>query len=75
MLDGKPLGENLGPANMFAVLTIIGFLFILPASLLIEGPSAIKVAWAAALQNGYTQPQLLKVRPLRNTPTTPPPPI
>lgn len=61
VLDGKPLGENLGPANMFAVLTILGFLFILPASILIEGPFAIKTAWAAALANGYTQGQLLRL--------------
>eukprot|EP00613_Pedinella_sp_CCMP2098_P046827 CAMPEP_0171841464 /NCGR_PEP_ID=MMETSP0992-20121227/14591_1 /TAXON_ID=483369 /ORGANISM="non described non described, Strain CCMP2098" /LENGTH=400 /DNA_ID=CAMNT_0012458477 /DNA_START=27 /DNA_END=1229 /DNA_ORIENTATION=+ len=61
VLDGKPLGENLTPANMFAVLTILGFLFILPASLLIEGPAAVKTAWAAALAAGYTQLHLLKL--------------
>ena len=61
VLDGKPLGENLTPANMFAVLSILGFLFILPASLAIEGPGAFKAAWSAALANGYTQPGLLKL--------------
>lgn len=61
VLDGKPLGENLTPANMFAVLTILGFLFILPASILIEGPAKIATAYSAALANGYTQGQLLRL--------------
>jgi len=61
VLDGKPLGENLTPANMFAVLTVLGFLFILPASLLIEGPAAVRTAWTAALANGYTRGQLLRL--------------
>jgi solute carrier family 35 protein E1 len=61
VLDGKPLGENLTPANMFAVLTILGFLMILPASLLIEGPAAVKTAWSAALAAGYTKMQLFRL--------------
>jgi hypothetical protein len=44
VLDGKPLGENLTPSNMFAVLTILGFLMILPVSLAVEGPKAVKVS-------------------------------
>jgi solute carrier family 35 protein E1 len=61
VLDGKPLGENLTPANMFAVLTILGFLFILPASLMIEGPAKISVAYKASLAAGYTNAQLLRL--------------
>jgi solute carrier family 35 protein E1 len=61
VLDGKPLGENLTPANTFAVLTILGFLFILPASLLIEGPAKVSTAWAAALARGYTNAQLFQL--------------
>jgi solute carrier family 35 protein E1 len=61
VLTGKPLGENLTPANMFGVLTILGFLFILPVSLLLEGPATIKVAWAAALAKGHTSAHLLKL--------------
>jgi solute carrier family 35 protein E1 len=61
VLDGKPLGENLTPANTFAVLTILGFLFILPASLLIEGPAKVSAAWAAALARGYTNAQLFQL--------------
>lgn len=61
VLDGKPMGENLTPANMFAVLTILGFLFILPASLVIEGPVAIKAAYAASLAAGHTRGELLRM--------------
>jgi solute carrier family 35 protein E1 len=61
VLEGEPLGENLTPANMFAVLTILGFLFILPASLLIEGPAKVSVAYTAALAAGYTKVQLLRL--------------
>jgi len=59
ILDGKPLGENLTPPNMFAVLTILGFLMILPLSLWIEGPTTAKVAWDAALAAGHTPGHLL----------------
>ena len=53
VLDGKPLGENLTPANMYAVLTILGFLMIAPVSLAIETPAAIAAAWRAALARGH----------------------
>ena len=46
------------PSNMFSVLTIMGFLMILPLSLLIEGPKAVVTAWKAALAAGYTQAHL-----------------
>jgi len=61
VLDGKPMGENLTPSNMFAVLTILGFLMILPASLLIEGPKAISAAYTASIAAGYTNGHLLKL--------------
>jgi len=61
VLDGKPLGENLTPQNMFAVLSILGFLFILPPSLLIEGPSKVSAAYTAALAAGYSKGELLKL--------------
>jgi solute carrier family 35 protein E1 len=57
LLDGKPLG--LTPTNILAVLTILGFLCILPVSLLVEGPAKVSAAWAAALARGYTTTQLL----------------
>ena len=55
------MGENLTPANMFAVLTILGFLFILPASLLMEGPAKISAAYTASLAAGYTKAQLIRL--------------
>eukprot|EP00325_Prymnesiales_sp_UTEX-LB-985_P029416 CAMPEP_0174715914 /NCGR_PEP_ID=MMETSP1094-20130205/22682_1 /TAXON_ID=156173 /ORGANISM="Chrysochromulina brevifilum, Strain UTEX LB 985" /LENGTH=408 /DNA_ID=CAMNT_0015915581 /DNA_START=24 /DNA_END=1250 /DNA_ORIENTATION=+ len=61
VLDGKPLGENLTPANMFAILSILGFLAITPVSLLIEPPKAAAAAWTAALAKGYTNAQLVKL--------------
>ena len=61
VLDGKPLGENLTPANMFALLSMIGFAAILPLSLLIEGPQKAAAAWSAALASGYTSAQLLQL--------------
>jgi len=61
VLDGKPLGENLTPANMFAILSILGFVAITPVSLLIEPPKAAAAAWAAALAKGYTNLQLVKL--------------
>ena len=61
VLDGKPLGENLTPTNMFAVLTILGFLMILPFSLAIEGPAQVSAAVSTALANGYTKGELLKL--------------
>mmetsp|Transcript_24508 Transcript_24508/g.27917 ORF Transcript_24508/g.27917 Transcript_24508/m.27917 type:complete len:430 (+) Transcript_24508:235-1524(+) len=61
VLDGKPLGENLTPANMFAVLTIMGFLLVAPAALIVEGPAVVQTAWATALANGYTKAELLRL--------------
>ena len=61
VLDGRPLGEDLTPANMFAVLTILGFLFILPMSLLVEGPSKISSAYAASLAAGHTRGELVRL--------------
>merc|ERR1719238_427931 len=61
VLDGKPLGENLTPANMFAILSILGFISIVPVSLILEGPAAAAAAWAAALAKGYTNGQLVRL--------------
>ena len=58
VLDGKSLGKNLTPGNMFAVLTILGCFMILPASMLIEGPSKFSAAWAHARATGYTAQRL-----------------
>jgi len=57
-LSGKSLGENLTPGNMFAILTILGCAMILPASLMVEGPAKISVAWAHARATGYSAAHL-----------------
>jgi len=61
VLDGKPLGENLTPANMFAILSILGFISIVPVSLILEPPKAAMAAWSAALAKGYTNFQLFRL--------------
>mmetsp|Transcript_12921 Transcript_12921/g.26387 ORF Transcript_12921/g.26387 Transcript_12921/m.26387 type:complete len:318 (+) Transcript_12921:31-984(+) len=33
----NPVGENMGPANLFAVLTIMSFAFMLPVCIIVEG--------------------------------------
>merc|ERR1719261_606923 len=45
---GKPQGENMGDANLYAVLTIMSFMLLLPVSLMIEPPAKIMATWAAA---------------------------
>ena len=57
----EPLGENLTASNQFAVLSILGFLFILPVSLVLEGPGRAAAAWSAALAKGYTNAHMLKL--------------
>lgn len=55
---GKPMGENMSPANLYAVLTILAFCFLSPAALLVEG-AKVKPAWDAALAAGATSKGLI----------------
>lgn len=55
---GKPMGENMSPANLYAVLTILAFCFLTPAALLVEG-AKIRPAWDAALAAGATSKGLI----------------
>ena len=43
----KPVGENMGAANLYGVLTIMAFLLSLPFALYYEGPGFL-AAWAEA---------------------------
>lgn len=61
VLDGKPMGENLTPANTFAVLSMLGFLMILPVSLCLEPPAKVAAAWATARANGYSSAHLFQL--------------
>ncbi|CAM9159324.1 unnamed protein product [Scytosiphon promiscuus] len=50
---GKPVGENMTPANLYAVLTVLAFCFLSPVALVVEGRKA-KPAWDAAMAAGAT---------------------
>lgn len=50
---GKPVGENMTPANLYATLTVLAFCMLSPVALLVEG-AKIKPAWDAAIAAGAT---------------------
>lgn len=58
-MKGIRPAANLGPANLFAVLTIIAFLTALPIALLMEGANA-QAAWDKAIAGGQTPTGLAK---------------
>ncbi|KAG5187847.1 hypothetical protein JKP88DRAFT_30453 [Tribonema minus] len=51
---GKPVGENMNAANLYAVLTVIAFCVLTPVALLVEGGKFGGV-WKAALAAGHTK--------------------
>ena len=51
---GGGVGENMDEANLYAVLTILAFIAILPISLAIESPAAISACIAKATASGLT---------------------
>merc|ERR1719198_2001701 len=59
-MDGKDIGKNMGPANLFSVLTILAFVACLPISLAVESPTAIVTAVQSALTAGHTAGYLAK---------------
>lgn len=61
VMSGKPIGENLNAPNLYAVLTIIAFLILLPLSLAIESPAAIQASWSAATAAGTSSMELAKL--------------
>lgn len=60
-LMSKPIGENLNAPNLYAVLTIIAFAFLLPMSLVIESPATIKAAVDAAVAGGTSLSSLASI--------------
>ena len=65
-----PLGQNMTPKNLYAVLTILGTLILFPLALLVEGP-----VWSStlrALQDAQQLSPWLRhwFRPSFTTPTT-----
>jgi solute carrier family 35 protein E1 len=51
---GNGVGENMTEANLYAVLTILAFIFILPISFALESPAAIMACINSALAGGLT---------------------
>mmetsp|Transcript_17217 Transcript_17217/g.41138 ORF Transcript_17217/g.41138 Transcript_17217/m.41138 type:complete len:313 (-) Transcript_17217:11-949(-) len=51
---GGGVGENMSEANLYGVLTIMAFVFLIPISLAIEPPAAVMASIAAAKSAGLT---------------------
>lgn len=51
---GGGVGENMTEANLYAVLTILAFIAIVPISLAIESPAMIGATISKALAAGFT---------------------
>ena len=49
----KPVGENMGPANLYGMLTIIATILTLPFAFYFEGPTFL-AAWKKRVVNGQT---------------------
>lgn len=47
---GMDMGRNMTPANLYAVLTLMATLMLLPLSALVEGPR-LKSLWNATVEN------------------------
>merc|ERR1711871_192805 len=54
-LMGQDIGENLDASNLYAVLTMIAFVFLLPVSLSLESPELVSSSIAAAVEKGTTK--------------------
>lgn len=62
MQMGKPLGKNMNAANLYAVLTVMAFLGLLPFALLVETPANLMAGWTATVEAGrITSVGLLKL--------------
>jgi len=57
---GDGIGENMTEANLYGVLTILAFIFLLPISLYVEPPAAIMASIASAKAAGFTSGYLWK---------------
>jgi len=51
---GGGVGENMTEANLYAVLTILAFIAMVPISLALEAPAAVMACWNSALAAGFT---------------------
>jgi solute carrier family 35 protein E1 len=55
---GGGVGENMTEANLYAVLTILAFIAILPISLALESPAAVMACINGALASGFSSKYL-----------------
>jgi len=55
---GGGVGENMNEANLYAVLTILAFIAMVPISLALEPPAAIMACINSALAAGFTKKYL-----------------
>ena len=55
---GGGVGENMTEANIYAVLTILATIFMLPIALFLEPPAAVMASIKTALAAGNSQKQL-----------------
>lgn len=58
----KPKGENMGPANLFAVLSIMSTIILAPFALIVDHPAKLQKAWLAATTGAtavVTAPKLI----------------
>jgi len=51
---GGGVGENMSEANLYAVLTILAFIAMVPISLAVESPAAVMACINSALASGLT---------------------
>jgi len=58
---GAGVGENMTEANLYAVLTILAFIAMVPIALIVEPPAAIAACVNAALGSGLTSAYLWKM--------------
>ena len=57
-LGTKGIGQNMGEANLYAVLTILAFIAMVPISLIIEPPVAVMAAISSAQAAGFSSSYL-----------------
>merc|ERR1719460_2491199 len=53
-MTGKPVGKNMGEANLYSVLSILAFIACVPISLAVEPPAAVFNAIAGARAAGHS---------------------
>merc|ERR1712039_1016573 len=55
VMGGGQIGENMNPSNVYAVLTIMATIMLIPISLAIEGPSGMMTGFKLAYAKGGAQ--------------------